>query len=71
VNLPEILSIQSSRISSRDQRNLIDVNVAEVVVDLVEPGPLAVGMKVDVYFRYDNHDNKGNGASSDCNQAHR
>ena len=58
VNLPEkVLSIspivQSSRISSRDQRNLTDVSVAEVVVDLVEPGPLAVGMKVDVYFRYD------------------
>src|SRR5260370_7054889 len=58
VNLPEkVLSIspivQSSRISSRDQRNLTDVSVAEVVVDLVEPGPLAVGMKVDLYFRYD------------------
>jgi hypothetical protein len=26
----------------------------EVLVDLAEPGPLAVGMKVDVYFRYDN-----------------
>ena len=45
--------VQSSRISSRDQRNLTDVSVAEVVVDLAEPGPLAVGMKVDVYFRYD------------------
>jgi len=46
--------VQSSRISSRDQRNLTDVSVAEVVVDLAEPGPLTVGMKVDVYFRYDN-----------------
>jgi HlyD family secretion protein len=45
--------VQSSRISSRDQRNLTDVSVAEVMVDLAEPGPLAVGMKVDVYFRYD------------------
>jgi len=45
--------VQSSRISSRDQRNLTDVSVAEVVVDLAEPEPLAVGMKVDVYFRYD------------------
>jgi HlyD family secretion protein len=45
--------VQSSRISSRDQRNLTDVSVAEVVVDLAEPGPLTVGMKVDVYFRYD------------------
>ena len=46
--------VQSSRISSRDQRNLTDVSAAEVIVDLAEPGPLTVGMKVDVYFRYDN-----------------
>jgi HlyD family secretion protein len=46
--------VQSSRISSRDQRNLTDVSVAEVVVDLAEPGPLTAGMKVDVYFRRDN-----------------
>jgi HlyD family secretion protein len=45
--------VQASRIASRAQRNLTDVSVAEVVVDLAEPGPLAVGMKVDVYFRYD------------------
>jgi HlyD family secretion protein len=45
--------VQASRISSRDQRNLTDVSVAEVVVDLAEPGPLTVGMKVDVYFRAD------------------
>jgi HlyD family secretion protein len=37
----------------RGQRNQADVNVVEVVVDLAEPGPLAVGMKVDVYFRHD------------------
>jgi HlyD family secretion protein len=43
--------IQSGRISSGDQRNLTDVNVAEVVVELAEPGPLTDGMKVDVYFR--------------------
>jgi HlyD family secretion protein len=46
-------TVQAPRIASRDQRNLTDVNVAEVVVDLAEPGPLAVGMKVDVYFRND------------------
>lgn len=45
--------VQSGRITSRDQRNLTDVNVAEVIVDLVERGPLAVGMKVEVYFRSD------------------
>jgi HlyD family secretion protein len=29
------------------------VRVVEVLVDLAEPGPLAVGMKVDVYFRHE------------------
>jgi HlyD family secretion protein len=42
--------IDAGRIGARGQRNLTDVNVAEVVVDLAETGPLAVGMKVDVYF---------------------
>ena len=41
------------RIGARGQRNLTDVNVAEVVIDLAETGPLAVGMKVDVYFSRD------------------
>jgi hypothetical protein len=27
---------------------------ALILVDLAEGGPLAVGMKVDVYFRHDN-----------------
>lgn len=48
--------IQSSRISSGDQRNLADVNAAEVVVELAEPGPLTDGMKVDVYFRNETPD---------------
>jgi HlyD family secretion protein len=39
--------------SSRGQRNQTDVDVVEILVDLAEPGALAVGMKVDVYFRYD------------------
>jgi HlyD family secretion protein len=39
--------------SSRGQRNVTDVDVVEVFVSLAEPGPLAVGMKVDVYFRQD------------------
>jgi HlyD family secretion protein len=42
--------IEAARLGARGQRNLTDVNVAEAVIDLVEPGPLAVGMKVDVYF---------------------
>ena len=37
----------------RLQRNQTDVDVVEVLVDLAEPGPLAVGMKADVYFRPD------------------
>jgi HlyD family secretion protein len=43
--------IEASRIGARGQRSLTDVSVAQVIVDLVEPGPLAAGMKVDVYFR--------------------
>jgi HlyD family secretion protein len=42
--------IEAGRIGARGGRNLTDVNVAEVVIDLAERGPLAVGMKVDVYF---------------------
>jgi HlyD family secretion protein len=37
----------------RGQRNLVDVNVVEVLIDLMEPAGLAVGMKVDVYFRHE------------------
>jgi HlyD family secretion protein len=44
--------VEASR-NSRGQRNQTDVDVVEVLVDLAEPGPLAVGMKADVYFRYD------------------
>ena len=40
-------------ISSRGPRKLTDVDVLEVVVDLSDPGPLTVGMQVDVYFRHD------------------
>lgn len=42
--------VQSGRLGGPGQRNLSDVNVAEVLIDLAEPGALAVGMKVDVYF---------------------
>ena len=45
--------IEAGRIGARGRRNLTDVNVAEVVIDLAEPGPLVVGMKVDVYFSRD------------------
>jgi HlyD family secretion protein len=45
--------IEPGRIGARGQRSQTDVNVAEVVIDLAEPGPLTVGMKVDVYFSRD------------------
>jgi HlyD family secretion protein len=45
--------VDAGRINARDQRGLSDVRVVEVMVDLAEPGPLAVGMKVDVFFRHD------------------
>jgi HlyD family secretion protein len=42
------------RMSSHGSRNkLTDVDVLEVIVDLIDPGPLVVGMEVDVYFRSD------------------
>jgi HlyD family secretion protein len=45
--------VEPGRISARGQRTLTDVDVVEVLVELTEAGPLAVGMKVDVYFRAD------------------
>ena len=36
---------------ARGQSTFTDIDVAEVVIDLSAPGPLVVGMKVDVYFR--------------------
>jgi HlyD family secretion protein len=45
--------VEAQRNNSPGQRNMTDVDVVEVLVDLGEPGPLAVGMKVDVYFRPD------------------
>lgn len=38
-------------INARNQRKLSDVDVVEVMIDLPDPGPLAVGMQTDVYFR--------------------
>jgi HlyD family secretion protein len=46
--------VESSRSSSVSQRSMTDVDVVEVLVDLNEPGPFAVGMKVDVYFQKEN-----------------
>ena len=44
--------VEPARINNaRGQRNVTDVDVVEVLVDLAQPDPLAVGMKVDVYFQ--------------------
>jgi HlyD family secretion protein len=43
--------VQSGGLGGPGQRNLSDIRVTEVLIDLTEPGPLAVGMKLDVYFR--------------------
>ena len=45
--------VQAGRINSPGSRNLTDFSVAEVFIDLDDPGPLVVGMKVDVYFQPD------------------
>ena len=45
--------VEAGRHNALGQRNMTDVDVVEVLVSLGQPGPLAVGMKVDVYFRQD------------------
>jgi HlyD family secretion protein len=45
--------VEAGRYSALGQRNMTDVDVVEVLIELSEPGPLTVGMKVDVYFRQD------------------
>jgi HlyD family secretion protein len=45
--------VEAGRHNALGQRNMTDVDVVEVLISLAEPGPLAVGMKVDVYFRQD------------------
>ena len=42
--------VQAGRINSPNSRNLTDFDVTQVQIDLTDPGPLLVGMKVDVYF---------------------
>ena len=45
--------VEQGRINARGQRNVTDVDVVEVLVDLTQADALAVGMKVDVYFQPD------------------
>jgi HlyD family secretion protein len=47
------------RINSRGARKQTDVDVLEVVVDLADSTPLAVGMLVDVYFSSDIPERQG------------
>jgi hypothetical protein len=42
--------VEPARITSRGTDNRSDVDAVEVLVDLAQPGPLVVGMRVDVYF---------------------
>lgn len=42
--------VQAGRINSPNSRNLTDFDVTQVRIDVTDPGPLLVGMKVDVYF---------------------
>jgi HlyD family secretion protein len=45
--------VEVGRYTALGLRNITDVDVVEVLIALTEPGPLVVGMKVDVYFRQD------------------
>ena len=45
--------VEPSRLSARGSNSRADVDAVEVVVKLTQPGPLATGMKVDVYFGQD------------------
>jgi HlyD family secretion protein len=45
--------VEPARIGARGQRSMTDVDIVEVMIDLTDPGPLAIGMKVDVYFPKD------------------
>ena len=45
--------VEPSKLGSRGPGNRTDVDAVEVVVKLTQPGPLATGMKVDVYFSPD------------------
>lgn len=44
--------VQAGRINSPNSRNLTDFDVTQVEIDLIDPGPLLVGMKVDTYFEH-------------------
>ena len=43
--------VQTGRINSPESRFLSDLDVTQVLIDLIDPGPLMVGMRVEAYFR--------------------
>ena len=45
--------VEAGRLDARGTRNQAAADVVEVMVELARPGPLAVGMKADVYFHLD------------------
>ncbi len=45
--------VEPGRLDGRGTSNQSDVDVVEVMIALARPGPLAAGMKADVYFRPD------------------
>jgi HlyD family secretion protein len=51
--------VETGRMTSAEQRKLSDIDVAEVMVELTDPGPLVVGMQVDAYFSSETPDQQG------------
>ena len=45
--------VQPARINSPGSRNLSDFSVTDLLIELSDPGPLLVGMKVDMYFQHE------------------
>jgi HlyD family secretion protein len=51
--------VETARMTSAEQRKLSDIDVAEVIVALTDPGPLVVGMQVDAYFSSETPEEQG------------
>jgi len=51
--------VETARMTSAEQRKLSDIDVAEVIVVLTDPGPLVVGMQVDAYFSSETFEEQG------------
>ena len=48
-------TVEPANVATRGTRNLTDVDIVEVLIDLSDAGPLLPGMKVDAYFRRNAH----------------